>query len=574
VCRLSAFLVLVAVISVPAVQAERPSAPKLLPKSTLGYVRVADSRELVKAFQETSMGRLGQDDQIRPLVMHLYGSVTQAFARVQEQIGVSLGEILNIPQGEVCVAFVGRERGDPAIVIMMDVGQNQLVVRKLIDAAARQDGNAKTETIDDVTLTLIDEDAVFCERDETVLFSSSPELIKEMLRTWDGDEGVETLADNVEFSTIMRSSMGSKGERPHVTWFADPIGIFEQAARDNGGAQMVLAMFPLLGLEQLKSAGGSIVFATEDFDSISYMHLLMGSPRKGILNMIAIESGDVEPEDWVPDDAASYMTVHWNLQQTLDELKKMIDAFQGEGAFDNAVKRRMSDPLGIDFQTDILDQLDDRMTHVSWFEKPARINSGTNLLGVKLKDSAASRRTLDTILSKVGERATRKTYRGISYHEFTPRRKVPPEQVLVRQPTPCVAIVGDYLLATDSAECLKAAITAKKNPNKSFAEGLDYKLIASQIDSQLGSSEPGMISFSRPEETMRSFYQLATSPTTRRRLDELADSNAGLRALNNALRENPLPPFSVIAKYLAPAGGMLVVDQSGLHYTAFGLKRE
>lgn len=73
---------------------------------------------------------------------------------------------------------------------------------------------------------------------------------------------------------------------------------------------------------------------------------------------------------------------------------------------------------------------------------------------------------------------------------------------------------------------------------------------------------------------MRSFYELATSPTTRRRLDELAQSNQGLRLLNDALRDNPLPPFSVIAKYLAPGGGMLVSDQSGLHYTAFVLRRE
>ena len=129
--------------------------------------------------------------------------------------------------------------------------------------------------------------------------------------------------------------------------------------------------------------------ATEEFDSISHMHLLLDSPREGVLKMLAIESGDVEPEDWVPEDAASYMTIHWDLQQTLDELEKMLDQFRGEGFFSGIIKSRMSDPLGIDFQKDILDQLDDRATHVSWFEKPARVNSGTNLVGIKLKDAQA-----------------------------------------------------------------------------------------------------------------------------------------------------------------------------------------
>ena len=83
----------------------------------------------------------------------------------------------------------------------------------------------------------------------------------------------------------------------------------------------------------------------------------------------------------------------------------------------------MSDPLGIDFEKDVLDQLDDRITHVSWFEKPARVNSGTNLIGIKLKDAAAFETTLDKILAKAGERATKKNYRGITYYEFTPRRQ-------------------------------------------------------------------------------------------------------------------------------------------------------
>ena len=73
---------------------------------------------------------------------------------------------------------------------------------------------------------------------------------------------------------------------------------------------------------------------------------------------------------------------------------------------------------------------------------------------------------------------------------------------------------------------------------------------------------------------MRSFYDLATSPMTRSRLEEAAKTNQGMRALHEALKANPLPPFSEIAKYLAPGGGMMVSDETGIHYTAFGLKRE
>ncbi len=49
-----------------------------------------------------------------------------------------MDEILAIPQGEICAAVVGRERGEPAVLILMDVGENMPAVRKLIEAAVRQ----------------------------------------------------------------------------------------------------------------------------------------------------------------------------------------------------------------------------------------------------------------------------------------------------------------------------------------------------------------------------------------------------------------------------------------------------
>ncbi len=274
----------------------------------------------------TSMGRLGQDEKIKPLIMQLYGSAAQAFSQIQDQLGVSLGEILAIPQGEMCAAIVGREEGMPAVFVMMDVGDNLATVQKLLDAAQRQavrDGQTKrTEDVDGVTLTIVGDKFTFCDRDNTVLFSSSPGLIKEILKIWSGGEDVATLADNIQFTTIMRRSVGTKDERPQVTWYVDPIELFEGFSQNNTGGRVALAMLPLLGLDGVKSAGGSFILDTEEFDSVSQMHLLLDNPRKGILEMLAVESGDVEPEDWVPTDAASYMTVNWDFQKTLGARRK------------------------------------------------------------------------------------------------------------------------------------------------------------------------------------------------------------------------------------------------------------
>jgi hypothetical protein len=73
---------------------------------------------------------------------------------------------------------------------------------------------------------------------------------------------------------------------------------------------------------------------------------------------------------------------------------------------------------------------------------------------------------------------------------------------------------------------------------------------------------------------MRFWYDLAMSENTRQRLSERADRNRFFGTLNQALKDNPLPPFSVLAEYLAPGGGMIVSDETGIHYMTFTLKRK
>ena len=63
---------------------------------------------------------------------------------------------------------------------------------------------------------------------------------------------------------------------------------------------MASAMLPALGLGGIKAVGGSTIVGTEEFVSISHLHLLLDSSRDGILEMVALESGNLTPEDSVP----------------------------------------------------------------------------------------------------------------------------------------------------------------------------------------------------------------------------------------------------------------------------------
>jgi hypothetical protein len=103
---------------------------------------------------------------------------------------------------------------------------------------------------------------------------------------------------------------------------------------------------------------------------------------------------------------------------------------------------------------------------------------------------------------------------------------------------------------------------------------LDFKLIANKIQRQQGETKAGMISFNRPEEGFRALYELATASSTQSRLAAASENNGVFRALNGALNNNPLPPFAVLARYLAPGGALVTDDETGIHYTAFTLRRD
>ncbi len=415
--RKLAFLGALATLAASAspVLAERPSAPHLLPADTVLYIRIASVPELVEKFGETAMGRITSDQQVRPFMSDLYKSAATAFANIEDRVGLPLDELLAIPQGEICVAVVAQERERPELVVLIEVGDHMPSARKLIasgEAALAEEGGARsTANAGDTELVIYDPPGdrqrriVKFEREGVIGIVSNEALACQLLDRWDGDsqEGGRTLADDRGFTTIMKRSMGSKDEPPQITFYADPFTFAKRATRGNFSAQAGISVLNQLGLDGVKGVGGSVIFATEELDSVMHLHVLMQNPREGALKMIAFESGDVTPERWVPNDAASYTTLHWNVEQTYDELVKLYDMFRGEQAWQLEIVDRVSQQVGIDLEKDVIEALDGRGTMVSWMERPARINSQATLVALKLKDPEQSQKTLAPFASRFGE---------------------------------------------------------------------------------------------------------------------------------------------------------------------------
>ena len=563
-------------------RAERPPTPKLLPPATLAMARISDFQQLSDRFQQTALGRMVQDPQIKPLIGQLYKTAEDAYKRVEEQVGMPLNDLLAIPQGEISVAFVCPPDQPPGLAVVFDVGDRVFQVRKLLERGEevlRKNGGSKTpETIGSQEVACYraggNTQLYLLQRDASICLTSSKEIMQFLITAWDGAAS-ETLADVDKFNTIMSRCGVGGPDSPQITWFVDPIELVRRLARGSFAATG-LALLPVLGLDGLEGAGGSMVFAAGEFDEIQHFHIALDQPRTGVLEAVALRAGDSTPESWVPSDCVTYTTFHWDLNQTLKVASKLYNGLVGENALQQEIRTRVSDKLGADFEKELLPYLDGRGTFVQWVEKPVRINSIAAIMGARLRDPEAFQPTFDKIVQKHSQHLEKQRFGNVTYWSAKVGQQMPKgdKGPALRQPTPCFGIVGNYLIFSDSPLALQECVLNSGDSTRGLANSLDYKLIASKIKRQPGGDAPGMVQFSRPEEGMRFWYDLAAAEDTKRRLTKQAENNGFFRSVDQALKDHPLPPFSVLEQYFAPGGGMMVNDETGLHYMTFTLKRQ
>jgi hypothetical protein len=227
---------------------------------------------------------------------------------------------------------------------------------------------------------------------------------------------------------------------------------------------------------------------------------------------------------------------------------------------------------------------------LSWFEPPMTVQSRARLMGMKLNDAKEFQGTLDKVAGKYPEVLEKKRYSSVTYYALKAdvmqgrRRRARAEATEQpgqpaaedqgpRRIQPCMGIVDDYLVIADRPSFIEK-IVATKAGAASLTSDLEYKLIASKIRRQPGGDFPSMVTFNRPESAMRFVYDLATSENTREQLSQRAADNDFMSGLDRVMRDNPLPPFATIQQYLAPGGGMITDDETGIHYMGFALRRE
>lgn len=560
----------------------RPATTKLLPKATQAYVSIPDFIELKARLNESSIAQMLRDPQVAPLAEDLYGQALAELAKAKERVGVPTDRLIDVPQGEIALAVVTVKESRPALVVFVDLGEDHQMVDKLLDAGltrARDEGiEPREEKVGETTVTILDlpgeqqNQVMYLIREDTFVATTSAVVMADIIRSWDGEK-MEPLSSDEAFQQIRDRARGENEEAPQLVYFVDPIGIFEAVGEDNAMVRLGEAFLAPLGLDGLRGLGGSFTLQTGQYESIHRATVLIDSPRRGVVELVATRPGDVTPESWVGEGVASYTTVNWDFPEFYDDLRRLVDSFRGEGTFSERVNGRVKEELGIDLELDVLPCLEGRFSIMSSMTRPVTVTSQTAVYGFKLKDPAKFQGVLDKLGEKFSEQLKKESYGVMNYYRVSPR-ELEENPDLARQPMPCFGILGDYLLIGNQAAALEQAVLASEDTSHSLTGTADYQRIVEVIKQLPGGEEPTSIAFARPEETMRFMYELATSEESRKRLAEQSEDNEYFARLNEALEKNPLPPFDVLKKYFAPAGSLIVDEETGWQYISFTLRRE
>ena len=583
---------------------ERPSSIDLLPQETVAYVQIPDVDVLKESFSQTGFGQMLQDEKVKPMVDQAFAELEGLYATyIEEEIGVSLNEILQMPAGEICFAVVAPRRKTPALVLMMDFSQESDTADRLLERgrefATEEGADLSSETEGEFEVNLVDggdedEFVGYVRKDDSILICSNREVLSEMLLRWQGTapEGDKTLADNRKFVTIMNRSKSVHDDNHHqLAFFIDPFELISSSLRGQSSRQLTLGIVRTAGLDGLLAIGGTSLFNEQGYESILHLHVSLANPRKGVFKIVALKPGFYEPEPWVPADAVSYVTSNWDVNNIYQQAQGIYESYDPPTTWEEAVEDRFSAFMEMELKGDLFDQFSGRMTYVTWNEPPARMNSQMNILALGLNDPGEFRDVvLQKILDKSSEIAGRDVididdYRGIEIWQRVEddaraerrdrmRTEMAEEGMTLemRLPEPCMAIIGDSFIICENRSFVELAIDTYQGNESSLAAEPTYSHVTEQMTRLLGTDLPSMSMYSRPDEQFKNMFATIDSDGVKDFLATQAEEYDFAGGMLDVLDENEVPSFEDIADYLAPSGAFVTNDETGWHLLAFQLK--
>jgi hypothetical protein len=583
-------------LSAPLAQAATPPE-RVLPDSTIFLLKVNDVKSLREAFRGSQYGQLWNDPAMKDFKDDLVQKIEEASKPIKERLGISLDELLALPQGALAVAAISRD--DPkmpvAVAILADAGTNK---DKMADVLTRATEQAKTagaktsqESFNGLTIHVLqappddkpkDNDkspslSVSWTHSDGIFYfglgtpGTDIDVIKDLTAHREGRDN--SLASNEAFVKTQAKIDSAKSQ---VLWFLDIAKLVKQAikatARGNEGqAQQNEILADQFGVNGLKSAGGCFTLGAGNYDGLSKTFFLAPKPVQGLLKIFSFPTIAIRPEPWVPGNVASYQSFSWDLDNAFEAINEIINQFNpGILAL---VEQQLVGPNGgepLSLQKDLFGPLGNRITLVTDFKKPIKEDSQRMLLGVALQDAKVFQNTVNRLFEIAQSTPRKRDFQGTTIYDvelpnINPNGGGGNGQLR----SISFAIAKETFFVTTDTTLLEQVL---RPGNTLLGDNAGFQSVVKEIPERVS----GM-SFARPDESARLTYDLFKSGQIDKAIQQAmggrAPQQGQIPPIGKILATEKLPDFSVFAKYLAIRGSYSVMDDDGFIMTGFTLRR-
>lgn len=599
----------------------------VLPATVKAFVATPSLPELRQKFNETQIGDMIKDPAMQPFVDDLKRQVKEKLAKTGAKLGVTLEDLEGIAGELSLAALQPGDKTTHAMVLVADIKDGADEAKALLAKIDRNQtalGTVKTARNSAGAAMSVytfphKQDQAFVER--VVVFTLKDRLVATDNVAVADDIAIrlqtpkaDNLASLPAYKFIQeRFATETSAAGPQLRWYVDPFGYAEVARaaveRKRRGTDM-LKILQSQGFSAVKALGGNVNLATGDEELLHRTFVYApavarkpGSKSTEKYNLAARmldfpNNEQLQPQAWVPDHVAGYLTFNWKMQKAFNVVGSLVDAIAGEqGVFDEVLLSLKTDPNGpkVDVREGLAAKLKDRATFMTDYHLPIRTDSERWLVAVEISDDAVVADTVKkafehdpTAKRRIAEghviweiirdnseiEAPTLTVEGAG---FVATEAAPVETESARLPNSAITVWHGHLVVASHVDAVVDLMKKGANPSAGLAEAADFNQVQTALQ-RLGAGSDAFRQFSRSDETLRPTYELLQQGKMPEAETLLAKALNAVLSKEGETRQqqidgSKLPPFDSVRKYLGPTGLYVRTEDAGWSIVGCVLKK-
>lgn len=599
-------------------------ADRLFPETTKGFLSVSSLSLLSDQWKKTQIGKLMNDDIMRPFVEDVRRQIGERFT---DRFGVTLEGIEKLPSGELAAGLVVVPEQTPGFILTMDVTgrekETQAYFKRLSDQFVKAGATQSMLKAGEDELTVLEfpnkekddpaapRKAFYLHKASYFMVSDQAALIELFAKRLVDEKRSASLADVASYVKVMARvdadlpKTEAAEELPLVRWYVEPldygkaVSLLVKKPEKRKNKRPIVDILAEQGFDAILGIGGNVSIKAEDKEVVHRSYVLAPKPHRLAMKMFSFPNAEnFGAPKWMPRDLASCVSVYIEPLAIFDNFGSLFDSLimEEEGVWEGIFKDLEEDQNGpqINMRKELIEHLAQRVMVISKYTLPITISSESLVAAVEIKEGKADSVAAGLEKFFAGDVEIQKsTYKGAVIWQNKPPEddikpfeldaSVPPltfgpenlapakseeEEEDKRPPTfpnGGITVANGCLFLGTNVQYMQEILDRLDEATENIAHAADYKVVDLVFADMGMTKQPHFFqAFARTDETIRPTYEMI-------REGKMPQSQSLLGKIVNAIFANPDEPRGTVRKQQIDGSKMPEFESIRRHFGPAGL---